>query len=265
MVTGNCLLSSRLSSLARISFAIIVFGAMIGNSASAQTQAAYVRVNQIGYEISNPPFRAYLMSTAPETGAKFNVIDSEGRTVYSHYIGALLGTWSHSAKMSYQVYALDFTVAENGIYAISVSGPVPASSPQFAVDEPDVLYAGLLLNTLFFYQSERDGPNFVRNALRTAPGHLKDQNARVYETPPLDSNDFIDNAPPAVAACAGKASEYQRHRRLVGRWRLYEICGDDQLHGRLNGNRNSRFSEPHGLERARESSRSARLDFLRRK
>jgi endoglucanase len=192
------MLSSRLSFLARIIFATIVFGAMIGNSASAQTQAAYVRVNQIGYEVNNPPFRAYLMSTARETGAKFNVIDSEGRTVYSHYVGALLGTWSHSAKMSYQVYALDFTVAENGIYAISVSGPVPASSPRFAVDEPDALYAGLLLNTLFFYQSERDGPDFVRNALRTAPGHLKDQNARVYETPPLDSNDFIDNAPPAA-------------------------------------------------------------------
>jgi hypothetical protein len=63
------MLSSRLSSLAQVIFATIVFGAMIGNSASAQTQAAYVRVNQIGYEVGNAPFRAYLMSSASETGA----------------------------------------------------------------------------------------------------------------------------------------------------------------------------------------------------
>lgn len=70
-------------------------------------------------------------------------------------------------------------------------------SPRFVVDLPDVLYSGLLLNTLFFYETERDGANFIPNALRAAPGHLKDANAQVYETPPLDNNDFIDNVPPA--------------------------------------------------------------------
>ena len=65
------------------------------------------------------------------------------------------------------------------------------------MDCPEALYSGLLLNTLFFYETERDGANFVPNALRTAPGHLKDENAHVYETPPLDTNDFIDNVPPA--------------------------------------------------------------------
>jgi endoglucanase len=33
--------------------------------------------------------------------------------------------------------------------------------------------------------------------LRTAPGHLKDANAAVYDVPPLDVNDFINNLPPA--------------------------------------------------------------------
>ncbi len=61
----------------------------------------------------------------------------------------------------------------------------------FAIDCPAVLYSGLLLNTKFFYESERDGPKYIPNALRTAPGHLNDASAAVYQTPPLDSNDMI--------------------------------------------------------------------------
>jgi endoglucanase len=136
------------------------------------------------------------MSTAAESGASFKVLNSSGNTVYSGNIGALLGTWSHSKTLAYDVYALDFNAPGGDLYTISVFGPLAAASPHFAVDVPDALYSGLLLNTLFFYETERDGANFIRNALRTAPGHLKDENAVVYQTPPLDSNDFIDNVPP---------------------------------------------------------------------
>jgi endoglucanase len=174
----------------------LILGLMLVSASLARAQSAYVRVNQVGYEAGNAPFRAYLMSTAPENGATFEVVNSDGKTAYSGHLGALLGIWSNSRKLSYQVYALDFNVTQHDRYTISVSGPVPAISPRFAVDEPDVLYPGLLLNTLFFYETERDGPNYVRNALRSAPGHLKDKSAQVYETPPLDSNDFIDNKPP---------------------------------------------------------------------
>jgi endoglucanase len=173
----------------------LILGLMLASASLARAQSAYVRVNQVGYEAGNAPFRAYLMSTAPENGATFEVVNSDGKTAYSGHLGALLGIWSNSRKLSYQVYALDFNVTQHDRYTISVSGPVPANSPRFAVDEPDVLYPGLLLNTLFFYETERDGPNYVRNALRSAPGHLKDKSAQVYETPPLDSNDFIDNKP----------------------------------------------------------------------
>jgi endoglucanase len=174
----------------------LILGMMLASASLARAQSAYVRVNQIGYEAGNAPFRAYLMSTAPENGATFEVVNAGGKTAYSGHVGALLGIWSNSRKLSYQVYALDFNVTRHDMYTISVSGPVPAISPSFAVDEPDVLYPGLLLNTLFFYETERDGPNYVRNALRSAPGHLQDKSAQVYETPPLDSNDFIDNKPP---------------------------------------------------------------------
>jgi endoglucanase len=54
-----------------------------------------------------------------------------------------------------------------------------------------VLYPGLLLNTKFFYETERDGPDYIPNALRTAPGHLNDAHAAVFQTPPLDSDDSI--------------------------------------------------------------------------
>jgi endoglucanase len=162
----------------------------------AHAQSAYIRVNQIGYETGQSPFRAYLMSTAPISGAHFKVISSTGGTAYSGQPGALLGTWSHSKTLTYYVYALDFSVCGNDLYTIEVSGPAPATSPVFAVDSPEVLYPGLLLNTLFFYETDRDGPDFIPNALRTEPGHLKDAKAHVYQTPALDSNDYIHYVPP---------------------------------------------------------------------
>jgi endoglucanase len=153
--------------------------------------SAYVRVSQVGYEAANPPFQAYLMSTVSEAGATFKVINSEGATIYSGAIGALIGTWSNSKKLTYDVYGLSFTVPGGDIYTISVSGPVAATSPKFAVNTPDVLYPGLLLNTLWFYETDRDGPDYVPNALRSAPGHLNDESATVYDTPPLNANDLI--------------------------------------------------------------------------
>jgi endoglucanase len=166
-------------------------------SRPAGAQSAYVRVNQVGYETAKTLFRAYLMSSEDAAQSTFAVVNSNGATVDSGRVGALLGTWAHSKKLSYNVYALDFSAPAGDLYTISVSGRAPALSPQFAVDDPDTLYSGLLLNTLFFYQTERDGTRFIPNALRSKPGHLNDKNAYVYQTPPLDSNDFIDNPPPA--------------------------------------------------------------------
>jgi endoglucanase len=164
--------------------------------ASASTPAvgaasAYVRVSQVGYEAANAPFQARLMSTESEAGATFAVVNSEGVTVYSGAIGPLLGIWSNSKTLTYDVYALNFTVPGGDIYTISVTGPVAATSPQFAVATPEVLYPGLLLNTLWFYETDRDGPNYIPNALRTAPGHLNDENATVYDAPPLNHSDLI--------------------------------------------------------------------------
>jgi len=158
---------------------------------AVMAQSAFVRVSQVGYETGSIPFRAYLMSTIPETGAMFTVVNSLGTTVYSASIGSLLGSWSNSATLTYAVYALDFAAPAGDGYTISVTGPAPATSPVFPVGDPVTLYSGLLLNTKFFYETERDGPNYIPNALRAAPGHLNDSSATVFETPPLNSNDNI--------------------------------------------------------------------------
>ena len=166
--------------------------------AQTPAQRAFVRVSQIGYELGNTPARAYLMSPVADTGSTFSVLDTRGHVTYNAPVGEHLGTWSNSKQLAYQVYALDFLVPRGSSYTIQVSGALTAVSPRFAVDQPGVLYPGLLLNTLFFYETQRDGPDFIRNALRTAPGHLKDAIATQFLAPPLDSNDEINQIPPAA-------------------------------------------------------------------
>jgi endoglucanase len=153
--------------------------------AAPAASSAFVRVNQVGYPSAGSK-RAYLMASAAETGATFSVKDSTGATVFSAPVGASLGGWGNTFK---SVYALDFNpVAAAGSYTITVSGPVPATSPSFRIDTGPGVYAGPLANALSFYQTERDGPNFIPNALRTAAAHLNDQNAMTYLTPHANSS-----------------------------------------------------------------------------
>ena len=154
----------------------------VGHSAST----GYVRVNQLGYA-GGAAKRAFLMAPAAETGASFRVLDvATGATVYSAPIGADQGSWSASFP---DVYALDFdSVAAPGTYRIAVSGPAPAASPAFRIGTPSSLYSGAIANALYFYENERDGANFIRTPLRTAPAHLNDRNAQAYLTPTVNDN-----------------------------------------------------------------------------
>jgi len=162
-------------------------------ASAAHAQSAFVRANQVGY-VSGLAKRAYLMASASETGATFSVIDSSGRTALGPAaIGAKLGSWSSSYP---DVYALDFDITTPETYTISVSGPIAASSPSFKIDTATNLYTSPLANTLSFYENERDGPNFIASQLRTAPGHLNDENAKVYFTPTFNKR---DNAGPLTA------------------------------------------------------------------
>ncbi|HXJ66295.1 MAG TPA: glycoside hydrolase family 9 protein [Actinomycetota bacterium] len=145
-----------------------------------RTPTGFVRVNQAGYE-RGAPERAYLMSPVAALGAPFVVVNATGHVVLHGTAGPDLGAWSDRFP---HVYALDFTgPATPGRYTIRVHGPVRAISPAFRVDTGARLAARPLRNALFFYRAERDGPDFVRSALRTAPAHLNDANAMTYLTP----------------------------------------------------------------------------------
>jgi endoglucanase len=159
--------------------AVPLLAVAVSNVAHAATGTAYIRINQLGYSAAAK--RAYLMASTTETGATFSVVNSSGTSVYSAPIGANLGSWSSSYP---DVYALDFgSVTTAGSYTISVTGPLAATSPSFRIDTAENIYAGAMANALSFYQNERDGPNYIPSALRTAPAHLNDESAMTYLTP----------------------------------------------------------------------------------
>src|SRR5215467_7416817 len=173
---------------------IFALGVMLGATAvtvptvpaRAAAGTAFVRVNQLGYAAGSQAKRAYLMASVAEAGATFSVTNSSGSTVYSAPLGVNLGKWSAGYP---DVYALDFpSVTAAGIYTISVAGPIAAQSPSFRIGTAANVYSGALANSLFFYQTERDGPDFIPNALRTAAGHLNDQSAMTYLTPHVNSS-----------------------------------------------------------------------------
>jgi endoglucanase len=175
----NAVRSGRLALIAAVVVAASGLHTATARSAPA-ADSAFVRVNQVGYP-AEASKRAYLIASAAETGATFSVTNASGTPVFTASIGDNLGSWSSTYS---NVYALDFDeVVAPGSYTISVSGPVPATSPSFRVDTGANVYAEPLANALSFYQTERDGPDFIPNALRTAPGHLNDQHAITYETP----------------------------------------------------------------------------------
>jgi endoglucanase len=151
----------------------------------ADAHSAFVRVNQLGYEVGSAS-RAYLMASGSESGAVFQMLDSKGKVVFSNAIGANLGTWGN-----FTVYALDFKISDADTYTIDVDGPLPANSHRFRIGTPRQLYAQGLTNALNFYQNERDGEDFIKTPLRTAAGHLNDEHATLYDSPRFDSNDLI--------------------------------------------------------------------------
>jgi endoglucanase len=182
--------SARLLSNVVLATLTVLAGANMARAASA-----YIRVNQVGYT-SSASKRAYLMSSTAETGATFAVKNSSGTTVYSASVGVRLGAWGSFTG----VYALDFdSVSTAGTYTISVASPVAATSPAFKIDSAANLYATPLSNSLFYYETSRDGPNYIPNALRTAPGHLNDQSATVYFTPTFSKRDNAGTLTPTGA------------------------------------------------------------------
>jgi endoglucanase len=161
---------------------------------TAFATSSYVRVNLVGYQ-SGMTSIAYLMTSTAVSGETFSVKNSSGSVATSGSVSASSGKWG-----SYYVYPIRFTAPTSGTYQIAVSGTVSVNSPTFGVGTTSALYSADLANTLSFYQNERDGSNYISSTLRTAPGHLNDSSATVYQTPKFDSNDNITSSLVATGA-----------------------------------------------------------------
>ncbi|HTG48152.1 MAG TPA: glycoside hydrolase family 9 protein [Actinomycetota bacterium] len=180
-------------SRASTSAVLLVLGAFVagigvtavdGAPASGASAGAFVRVNQVGYP-STDTKRAYLLASAPETGATFAV--RNGTTdVFGAPIGADQGRWSPTFP---HVYVLDFDgVTAPGVYTIEVTGSQTAVSPPFRVDAAPAVDAGVVANALAFYRNERDGVASRGSPLPTKAGHLNDRSAMTYATPRYDAD-----------------------------------------------------------------------------
>jgi endoglucanase len=194
---ANSSLGHRFQSERRRASLVAVLAALaaVGWPAATEAQNNFVRVNQTGY-VTSAPKRAYLMSSASSTGASFSVLNATGTAVFSASIGPSQGSWGSFTH----VYALDFdSVSTAGTYTISVSGSISASSVGFRIDTGANLYVTPLANTLFFYENERDGANFITSPLRTAAGHLNDAHAKVYFTPTFNKRDNAGTLTPTGA------------------------------------------------------------------
>jgi len=168
---------------------VVLLGACV-----ALADSAYIRVNQVGY-VTTASKRAYLMARSSEAGATFAVKDARGTTVYSGPVGPSQGKWG-----KFSVYPLDFDpVRAAGTYTIEVAGPVAATSTPFKMDAAANVFSQPLTHSRYFYESERDGRDYVANDLRTAPGHLNDASATVYFTPKFDANDSAGPLTPTGA------------------------------------------------------------------
>ena len=148
------------------------------------TQTGYIRTNQVGYELGETA-RAFLITPQPATGAMFKVKDRAGQVVLRGSVGSPAGPWG-----AFVVTPLALTGLGAGRYEVSVMD-VDAQPGRVIVDTPEALYAAPVANALAFFQTERDGPDYVPSALRTAPGHLNDKTASVFQTPELTSKDKI--------------------------------------------------------------------------
>ena len=155
-------------------------------SGPGSSPAAVLRVDQVGYP-SRAAKVAVVMTHSHQGGMPWVLISRRGcHAVDAGAAGHDLGSWSHAYPA---VWAIRFSgVHRTGTYRLAVLGNARAVSPWFRIAPASALYARPLARALSFYQNERDGPDFVRSALRPAPGHLNDAHAMTYRAPKVTQN-----------------------------------------------------------------------------
>ena len=155
--------------------------------AAAGPPAAAIRVDQVGYPAGAVKQAEIMTKSKPASALRWVVVRAGSCTVAAAGLaGPDLGGWS---KRYGWVWAARFSgVHAPGRYRVGILTDPSAASPWFQVSPAAQLYTRPLANALSFYQNERDGPDFIPSALRTAPGHLNDASAMTYRTPPVNGN-----------------------------------------------------------------------------
>ena len=130
---------------------------------------------------------AALMTHSARPGARWELISARRCRVVAHGTASVnLGSWSHRYPA---VWAIRFgQVHGPGIYRLALAGHPRTTSPWFRIAPPRALYARAVAHALSFYRNERDGPDFLRSALRTAPGHLNDASAMTFRPPKVNAD-----------------------------------------------------------------------------
>ncbi len=155
-------------------------------AATAPAPAAVIRVDQVGYPATAPKL-AEIMTTGRPAGARWLLVRAGSCAAAASGLSRRdLGAWS---KRYDRVWAVTFTAVHRpGRYRLALAADPSVVSPWFGIGPAARLYARPLASARYFYENERDGPDFVRTALRTAPGHLNDRSAMTFRTPPVDGN-----------------------------------------------------------------------------
>jgi endoglucanase len=153
----------------------------------AGAPAAAIRVDQVGYPTGALKQAEIMTKSKPASALRWVVVRAGSCTVAASGLARPdLGAWS---KRYGWVWGAGFSgVHTPGSYRVGILNDPSAASPWFRVGPAAQLYARPLANALSFYQNERDGPDFIHSALRSAPGHLNDASAMTYRTPPVDGN-----------------------------------------------------------------------------
>ena len=154
---------------------------------AAPAPGAVIRVDQVGYPVAARKLGEIMTTTRRPHGVRWVLVRAGSCTIAASGTARRdLGWWS---KRYSRVWAVSFTAVRTpGRYRIGLAADPAVVSPWFEIGPAAHIYARPLANARYFYQNERDGADFVKTPLRTAPGDLNDENAMTYRTPPVDEN-----------------------------------------------------------------------------
>jgi endoglucanase len=192
---------ARAACLVPAGHAVVVAGPQASPAARrapAAAPAAVIRVDQLGYQTRAPKLAEIMTrglvqsggtgrTSSRSIGAGWELIaQGSCAVVASGQADTNLGSWSRRYPA---VIAIDFSrFRAPGTYRLALTKDPSVVSPWFAIGPAPGLYATALANALSFYQNERDGPDYIPGALRTAPGHRNDANAMTFRIPKVNGN-----------------------------------------------------------------------------